>query len=884
MKNSYSSHAIRGIFALLVCVLSLFSVSAQNAPIDFESGGNGAAWTWTVFENATNPPLGIVANPDPSGANTSPMVAEFTALDGGMPWAGCESMHGADIGTFTLDASTSQVSIMVWKSVISDVGIKFVDAGAASLGEIKVANTVTNAWEELTFDFYSNEGIAFDQIVIFPDFQDRTSDNTCYFDNISFSPNPQDLVVTTEVCDPASEVRMTGPWWGWDPAGGPIAADNGDGTWTFTLSPAPTENMEYLLVVDGVQENLIAEMQNGGDCAPITDFAAYANRQWLTTDGYAVNNTYGQCAPCNAPADLIIIAEVCDPASEVRMTGPWWGWDPAAGPIAVDNGDGTWTFTLAPAPTENMEYLLVVDGVQENLIVEMQNGGDCAPVTDFANYANRLWLTSDPYTIYPTYGQCAPCGGFTDLIITTEVCDPASEVRMTGPWWGWDPAAGPIAADNGDGTWTFTLAPAPTEDMEYLLVVDGVQENLIAEMQNGGDCAPLTDFATYANRQWLTSDSFFIDNTYGQCGVCNPPGDLIIITEVCDPATEVRMTGPWWGWDPAGGPVAADNGDGTWTFTLAPAPTENMEYLLVVDGVQENLVLEMQNGGDCAPLTDFASYANRQWLTTDPYTINNTYGQCTVCNPADLVIVTTVCDGASEVRMTGPWWGWDPAGGPIAADNGDGTWTFTLSPAPTENMEYLLVVDGVQENLIAEMQNGGTCAPITDFATYANREWQTSDPLSFSNTYGYCGSCPLPDLVIITEVCDGASEVRLTGPWWGWDPAAGPIAADNGDGTWTFTLSPAPTENMEYLLVADGVQENLVTEMQNGGTCAPITDFATYANRQWVTSDPYTISNTYAICGDCPAVVDCPADFNDDLVVNTVDLLIFLGYFGQPCN
>ena len=59
------------------------------------------------------------------------------------------------------------------------------------------------------------------------------------------------------------------------------------------------------------------------------------------------------------------------------------------------------------------------------------------------------------------------------------------------------------------------------------------------------------------------------------------------------------------------------------------------------------------------------------------------------------VTLTLSVSNASEVRMTGPWWSWDPAGGPVAADNGDGTWAVTLDPAPTENMEYLWVVDGV---------------------------------------------------------------------------------------------------------------------------------------------------------------------------------------------
>ena len=77
--------------------------------------------------------------------------------------------------------------------------------------------------------------------------------------------------------------------------------------------------------------------------------------------------------------------------------------------------------------------------------------------------------------------------------------------------------------------------------------------------------------------------------------------------------------------------------------------------------------------------------------------------------------------------MTGPWWGWDPNGGPVASDNGDGTWTVTLDPAPTDNMEYLWVVDGVQENLIDNAANGECTAEIdggsliTDYAGWANR-------------------------------------------------------------------------------------------------------------------------------------------------------------------
>lgn len=156
-----------------------------NSPVTFETGEFGDGWSWTVFENNDNPALEVIDNPDATGANTSAKVAKFTAKSGGASFAGLKT---DDIGKFTLDATNSTVKMMVWKSKISDVGFKFEKADGASTGEIKVANTVTDQWEELTFDFSgvignaANEDIEF--ITIFPDFADGRSDNVIYFDNI----------------------------------------------------------------------------------------------------------------------------------------------------------------------------------------------------------------------------------------------------------------------------------------------------------------------------------------------------------------------------------------------------------------------------------------------------------------------------------------------------------------------------------------------------------------------------------------------------------------------------------------------------------------------------------------------------------------------------
>ncbi len=159
-------------------------------PVNFETAANGgAAANWSIFENVDNPPLEIISNPDASGANTSATVAKFTARQAGQPFAGTITQLETP---FTLSASNSIVKILVWKSVISDVGIKFENAAGGSTGEIKVANTKIDEWEELTFDF---SGVIGDPnntditgLVVFPDFNDsRAQDNIAYFDNITLN-------------------------------------------------------------------------------------------------------------------------------------------------------------------------------------------------------------------------------------------------------------------------------------------------------------------------------------------------------------------------------------------------------------------------------------------------------------------------------------------------------------------------------------------------------------------------------------------------------------------------------------------------------------------------------------------------------------------------
>ena len=103
-------------------------------------------------------------------------------------------------------------------------------------------------------------------------------------------------------CEPAGSFttpNLESPVYGW--CGGCIAlADaDGDGIWSVTLD-LPLGPFEYKYAVDSWagQEDLVDDMIAGGTCAPVTDYATYANRQVTVVAGLTTSDTYGSCDPC----------------------------------------------------------------------------------------------------------------------------------------------------------------------------------------------------------------------------------------------------------------------------------------------------------------------------------------------------------------------------------------------------------------------------------------------------------------------------------------------------------------------------------------------------------------------------------------------------------
>ena len=133
-------------------------------------------------------------------------------------------------------------------------------------------------------------------------------------------------------------------------------------------------------------------------------------------DGLGNVDTSNTCpeAPESEKKYVHVTVPGSDENTSVRLVGPWWGnWDPNGGPVGVRNTDGTYTFTFDPAPTETMEFKVLKDGDQEDLIADAAAGNCAAAIdagnvnTDYSTWGNRYFKVDDAPDMYITFSSCS---------------------------------------------------------------------------------------------------------------------------------------------------------------------------------------------------------------------------------------------------------------------------------------------------------------------------------------------------------------------------------------------------------------------------------------------------------------------------------------------
>jgi len=127
------------------------------------------------------------------------------------------------------------------------------------------------------------------------------------------------------------------------------------------------------------------------------------------------------------------------------------------------------------------------------------------------------------------------------------------------------------------------------------------------------------------------------------------------------------------------------------------------------------------------------------------------------------------CSGLEDfetVYVTGPFANSCGDCYPLADSDGDGVWTGTYSFPKGSTLEYRYIVDNwaAQEDLLDDVLSGGTCAPVTDYESYAlRRVGPLNEASSTDDSYGTCTSCCGPDEVLSCDaVCLSAAMLGDT--------------------------------------------------------------------------------------------------------------------------
>ncbi|MGB1347611.1 MAG: hypothetical protein ACPHX0_07195 [Flavobacteriales bacterium] len=522
-----------------------------------------------------------------------------------------------------------------------------------------------------------------------------------------------------------------------------------------------------------------------------------------------------------------------------------------------------------------------------------------------------------------------------------------SNVFVTGPWCGWCSNSGynTMTDPDGDGIYSVSVADlSGTVEYKYAINDFADQENLINDMQDGASCAPVTDYSGYANRQIEANGT--ANDYYGSCdGTCNdaPAPSPVNVTFQVDMSqyaegyvfSGVFVNGGFNGWCGACNPLA-DNGNGIWSVTL-PLDPGTIEYKFTLDGW--NYQEEFAGGEACTSTID--GFTNRS-LTFDAETVLPAvcWESCDVCPDIEDVLgcmdssannynaeATAQPDNAclydvtlsvdvsqtsfTAVSLAGTFNGWNN-GSNFMNDNGDGTYSITVSmTAGAQEYKFLGNGDwGVAE------QFDGSEACTTAPGEYVNRVIDVNGPTTADLVcYNSCEACVEGDIFGCTDAsannynadatsddnsclynttfnvdmsCAGVDfyEVFVTGPLWGWPANSGfnQLLDADGDGIYSVTIE-TPAGDIEYKYAVDGWadQENLIDDMQNGASCAPVTDYNGYANR--LAASGSSTSDTYGSCDACPeeafsiqaaidqaaegATIEIPAgDYHESLVIN----------------
>lgn len=661
----------KAVLSILSLLVYIQLTVGQTVILDFENAATSTSFQY--FGSSLDGSLTTtVANPNPSGINTSGTVLEFVKPADAQTWAGAFS-NPSPATPVDVTVSGTQVCVKVHLDHIGNLALKLENSSTGGDNWVQTQpNTLVNGWEELCFDvslpsleapFTSAQGHAYTTITIFVDFgtDGAGSAATSYLDD--FVTKPAAVACSTILDFEAAGTSTTFQYFGSSLDGtltAVVANPNPGGinasamvlefvkpadaqTWAGAFSN-PNPSIPVDVTADGAQVCVKVHLDHIGNLALKLENSSTGGANWVQTQPNTLANGWEELC-----FDLSL------PSLEAPFTAAQ-GHVYSTITIFVDFG----TDGAGSAATSYLDDFVVCAG------------GGASPVdVSFAVDMN-------------TYG-----GSF-------------SQVYISGTFNDWSADANPLDDSDGDGVWTATLQILPGV-IEYKFQVDGWADQ---EQFTGTETCTITDESgQFTNRQLVVPASGADAGTvcWNSCYEC---GQSITITvnlgtnhiDVSDSGIYIAGGGNFG--NPGDFPLSDPDGDGVYTIVMERPLGFESFYTFTNGNCPDYSCKENIAGQDCANPGNFND--RHMGPFNEDAVINTCFGICsddTNCEAAETSLVTFRVDmteytgGFVFVYLSGTFNNWSADANPLSDDNLDNIWTTTIE-LPHGTYEYKFQVDG----------------------------------------------------------------------------------------------------------------------------------------------------------------------------------------------